>query len=91
LEKARDYSNAYPLSSTCTITIKNMKITKPNHTTTPNEHTSIDCDATPMRHLLPFQPMAPTHATPPPYMPITVPLQCIDFDVLKASILLGLI
>jgi len=73
LETSCDYSNASPLSSTRTITLKNMKNTKTNHTTTPNKHTSIDHNTTPTRQPPPFQPSEPTHATPPPYLPITVP------------------
>jgi len=33
----------------------------------------------------------PAHTTPPPYQPITLPPQRINFDALKASILAGLI
>jgi len=90
LEMAHNYSNASPPSSTHTVTIKKMKNIKTTHATTPNKHTSTNRNTMTKRRLPPFQPMTPTHATPLPYMPITVPPQYIDFDVLKASILSGL-
>jgi len=68
-----------------------LKNTKTTNTTPPNAHNYTDRDATPTRCPPPFQPTALTHATPLPYLPITPPPQCIDFDVLKASILAGLI
>ncbi len=90
-ETAHDHSDASPLSSTPTITINNIKNTKTNHAATYNDHTSTNCEEMPTRQTPVLQTLEPTHATPPPHLPITPPPQCIDFDALKASILAGLI
>jgi len=79
----RDPSNTSPLTSTHII---NTKQTKTNHATTPNGRTSIDRAPMLTRCLPSSQLTAPDYTTPLPYLPITPPPQCIDFDALKASI-----